>query len=147
MVPHVHADNDLDAARGGRQVSRNFSAYDIAVWARGIAANLPEEVTHWYVSFGADEFDEDDRLDVWRLGRDYWCVRWQPDCTDELPDAEDVCDSTAEQVLYELDEMSNEPGTAWQVWFWHVLNHLDRDLVQLLNDVAAERDAAREADK
>ena len=128
-------------------MSRNFSPYDIAVWARGIAANLPEGVTHWYVSLGDDEFDEDDRLDVWRAGRDYWCVRWQPDATDELPDAEDVYHSTADQVLEDLSDMSNEPDGAWQVWYWHVLYNLDRELVQLLNDVAAERDAAREAGK
>ena len=126
-------------------MSRVFTAEELAAWVNSITATLPEGVTHWHVSLG--RVYEDDRLDVWRSGSDYWSVRWGPDADGELPEADGVYHCTADQVLEDLADMSNEPDGAWQVWYWHVLNDLDRELLRLLNDVAAERDAAREADK
>ena len=131
-------------------MSRVFTHTELAAWVASITDSIQAtfpvhgelHVTHWYVSMGADEQDEEDRLDVWRAGKQYWCVRWQPDAigATELPESDDVYHSSADQVLEELADMSNEPDTAWQVWYWHVLYSLNGDLVQLLADVARERD-------
>ena len=118
-------------------------------WVEQIARELEEmygtPVEHfWTYTRGADEGDQDWRLDVWGFPspikpgiHDFWMGDWRPSWGDPRPTVdEEILPCDAADVLDVLIDAHEDPDEAWQIWHWCVAAQLDHKFVQILKEAS-----------